>query len=165
MTFIWLRYQNLAICSLCSAPGQLLGELEEIGLWHIQRALNWICLNNTNKMLNVLNKWRLSLYCFAFVHIIYCVCFVHCFSPVLITLGLVSKPQSKVEEDRARRSRPWRQRAAEWGHSFIPQHQLSVPSGPGQKAERAARDAAEVSKRAFSFSYAGENRSHGCICI
>lgn len=61
--------------------------------------------------------------------------------------GLVSEPQSKVEEDGARERRPWRrERADEWRHSSISQHQLSVPSGPQQEAERTTGDATEVRK-------------------
>lgn len=63
-----------------------------------------------------------------------------------LNAGLVSEPQSKVEEDgEGQRGRRGRQGADERGHSSVPEHQLSVPRGPRQEAERAAGDAAEVS--------------------
>lgn len=66
-------------------------------------------------------------------------------SRLLHDAGLVSEPQSKVEEDGARQRRAGRrQRADERGHSPIPQHQLPVAGGPRQEAEGAAGDAAEV---------------------
>lgn len=62
-----------------------------------------------------------------------------------LNAGLVSEPQSKVEEDgEGQHRRRGRQGADERGHS-IPEHQLSVSRGPRQEAERAAGDAAEVS--------------------
>lgn len=60
--------------------------------------------------------------------------------------GLVSEPPSKVEEDgEGQHRRRGRQGADERGHSPVQEHQLSVSRGPGQEAERAAGDAAEVS--------------------
>ena len=66
-------------------------------------------------------------------------------SQLSLNAGLVSEPQSKVEEDReGERRRGGRQRAHERGHSSIPEHQLSVSRGPGQETKGAAGDAAEV---------------------
>lgn len=63
-----------------------------------------------------------------------------------LNAGLVSEPQSKVEEDgEGQHRRRGRQGADERGHSSVPEHQLSVSRGPRQEAERAAGDAAEVS--------------------
>lgn len=60
--------------------------------------------------------------------------------------GLVSEPQSEVEEDGAgERGRRGGQRADERGRSSVPRHQLSVSRGPRQEAEGALGDAAEVS--------------------
>lgn len=59
--------------------------------------------------------------------------------------GLVSEPQSKVEENRARgfRTRS-REGAAERWHHSISQHQLSVSGGPRQETERTSGVTAEV---------------------
>lgn len=63
-----------------------------------------------------------------------------------LNTGLVSEPQSQVEEDGEGEHRlRGGQGAHERGHSSVPEHQLPVSRGPQPEAEGAAGDAAEVS--------------------
>lgn len=143
MTFIRLRQQNLAICS------QLFAWWSSWDRWTIEQSWDkhthqYMKQNKHKKEITenqikagkcVRKNSRFNL-SFGFIG----------FASYLFSIaGLVSEPQSKVEKDGAGERRPWSwQRADEWGHSSISQHQLSVSCGPQQKTEGTTRDAAEV---------------------